>query len=57
MKTLHLGEEFDLDAEEPYQVLRGLLLREMQELRDDMDEFVELDNKARGVCWCMMLSM
>lgn len=52
VKTLHLGAEFDIDAEEPYHVFGGMLLREMAELREDLDEFVELDTKVRVLWRC-----
>lgn len=53
VKTLHLGDEFSIEAEEPYHMFAGMLLREMAQVREDMDEFVELDTKV-GVMsvWC-----
>lgn len=46
VKALHLTQEFDMDPGEPYHVFAGLLLREVKDLRRDIDEFIELDNKV-----------
>lgn len=42
-KNLNLSEDFDVDVSEPYKIYRGLTVKEMEELRQDIKMHLELD--------------
>ncbi|XP_074570248.1 splicing factor Cactin-like [Curcuma longa] len=42
-KTLNSSEEFDFDLNEPYIVFKGLTVKDLEELRDDIKMHLDLD--------------
>lgn len=42
-KNLNLSEDFDVEINEPYKIYKGLTVKEMEELRQDIKMHLELD--------------
>ncbi|KAK4743244.1 hypothetical protein SAY87_001245 [Trapa incisa] len=45
-KHLHGSEDLDIELNEPYMVFKGLTVREMEELRDDIKMHLDLDTET-----------
>lgn len=45
-KNLNLSEDFDPDMSEPYKIYKGLTVKEMEELRQDIKMHLELDRST-----------
>ncbi|KAG0589759.1 hypothetical protein KC19_1G045800, partial [Ceratodon purpureus] len=46
-KNLNLSEDFDPDFSEPYKIYKGLTVKEMEELRQDIKMHLELDRATQ----------
>ncbi|EAY92206.1 hypothetical protein OsI_13925 [Oryza sativa Indica Group] len=47
LKNLNFSEEFDVELNEPYLVFKGLTVKEMEELRDDIKMHLDLDRESQ----------
>ncbi|KAL5219368.1 hypothetical protein ABZP36_020052 [Zizania latifolia] len=47
LKNLNFTEEFDVELNEPYLVFKGLTVKEMEELRDDIKMHLDLDRESQ----------
>ncbi|KAJ3670132.1 hypothetical protein LUZ60_010456 [Juncus effusus] len=46
LKNLNFNEEFDIELDEPYLVFKGLTVKEMEDLRDDIKLHLDLDTES-----------
>lgn len=46
-KNLNLSEDFDVEINEPYKIYKGLTVKEMEELRQDIKMHLELDRATQ----------
>ncbi|KAF3324430.1 cactin [Carex littledalei] len=46
LKNLNFAEEFDIELDEPYTVFKGLTVKEMEELREDIKMHLDLDTDS-----------
>ncbi|KAJ1257737.1 hypothetical protein BS78_10G019500 [Paspalum vaginatum] len=47
LKNLNFSDEFDIELNEPYLVFKGLTVKEMEELRDDIKMHLDLDRETQ----------
>uniref|UniRef100_A0ACD5X8T6 Uncharacterized protein n=1 Tax=Avena sativa TaxID=4498 RepID=A0ACD5X8T6_AVESA len=47
LKNLNFADEFDVELNEPYLVFKGLTVKEMEELRDDIKMHLDLDRESQ----------
>ncbi|CAN6280957.1 unnamed protein product [Urochloa humidicola] len=47
LKNLSFSDEFDVELNEPYLVFKGLTVKEMEELRDDIKMHLDLDRESQ----------
>ncbi|XP_062212706.1 splicing factor Cactin-like [Phragmites australis] len=47
LKNLNFSDEFDVELNEPYLVFKGLTVKEMEELRDDIKMHLDLDRESQ----------
>ncbi|EER93274.1 cactin [Sorghum bicolor] len=47
LKNLSFSDEFDIELNEPYLVFKGLTVKEMEELRDDIKMHLDLDRESQ----------
>ncbi|KAG8098588.1 hypothetical protein GUJ93_ZPchr0013g34268 [Zizania palustris] len=47
LKNLNFTEEFDVELNEPYLVFKGLAVKDMEELRDDIKMHLDLDRESQ----------
>ncbi|KAL6894268.1 hypothetical protein ACP4OV_008366 [Aristida adscensionis] len=47
LKNLNFSEDFDVELNEPYLVFKGLTVKEMEELRDDIKMHLDLDRESQ----------
>lgn len=45
-KNLDCADDFDIEINEPYMVFKGLTVREMEELRDDIKMYLDMDRST-----------
>ncbi|KAJ4746211.1 Cactin [Rhynchospora pubera] len=46
LKNLNFAEDFDIELDEPYMVFKGLTVKEMEELREDIKMHLDLDTES-----------
>ncbi|XP_020096133.1 cactin [Ananas comosus] len=46
LKNLNFSEDFDIEINEPYMVFKGLTVKEMEELQDDIKMHLDLDRES-----------
>ncbi|KAF8659432.1 hypothetical protein HU200_058459 [Digitaria exilis] len=47
LKNLNFSDEYDVELNEPYLVFKGLTVKEMEELRDDIKMHLDLDRESQ----------
>ncbi|PKA54344.1 hypothetical protein AXF42_Ash000177 [Apostasia shenzhenica] len=45
-KNLNCSDDFDIEINEPYMVFKGLTVKEMEELRDDIKMYLDMDRST-----------